>query len=100
MFGTLSFSDVDGLAYDATTGVLYGSHRRSGSDVLIQIDMTTGAHVPNAFGAGVDYVEIQPVFSNTLVDDIAIDPTTGTMYASTNSGGSTDRLRARRQTSR
>ena len=90
--GNVTFSDVDGLTYDATTGVLYGSHRRGGNDLLIQIDMATGAHVPNAFGANVDYVEIQAVAGNTLVDDIAVDPTTGLMYASTNSGGSTDRL--------
>ena len=90
--GAITFSDVDGLTYDSTTGVMYGSHARGGNDLLIQIDMTTGAHVPNAFGAGVDYVEIQPVVGNTIVDDIAVDPTTGVMYASTNSGGSTDRL--------
>ena len=90
--GNVTFSDVDGLSYDATTGVLYGSHRRGGNDLLIQIDMATGAHVPNAFGANIDYVEIQAVAGNTLVDDIAVDPTTGVMYASTNSGGSTDRL--------
>ena len=92
VFGNVTFGDVDGLAYDSATGELYGSHRRSGSDVLIKIDMTTGAHVANAFGAGIDYVEIEPVLGYTLIDDIAIDPTTGTMYAATNSGGSTDRL--------
>ncbi len=90
--GGITFSDVDGLTYDATTGVLYGSHRRSGTNLLIQIDMTTGAHVPNAFGAGVDYAPIQPVLGHTIVDDIAVDPTTGIMYATMNSGGSTDRL--------
>jgi len=89
---TITFGDVDGLAYDATTGVLYGAHRQTGGGILIQIDMTTGAHVPNAFGAGVDYVLIQPVFGYTIIDDIAIDPTTGTLYAVTNNGGSTDRL--------
>jgi uncharacterized repeat protein (TIGR01451 family) len=90
--GNVTFSDVDGLTYDASTGVLYGSHRRGGSDLLIQINMATGAHVPNAFGAGIDYVPIQPVLFNALVDDIAVDPTTGIMYAVVNSGGSTDRL--------
>lgn len=88
----VTFGDVDGLAYDATTGVLYGAHRRSGGGILIQIDMTTGAHVPDAFGAGVDYVQIQPVLGNTIIDDIAIDPISGRLYAATNSGGSTDRL--------
>ncbi|GBF31135.1 hypothetical protein MnTg04_01089 [bacterium MnTg04] len=91
-FGSITFTDVDGLTYDATTGILYGSERQSGADVLIQIDMTTGAHVPNAFGAGIDYVPIIPIAGNTITDDIAVDPTTGVMYASTNSGGSTDRL--------
>lgn len=88
----VTFSDVDGLSYDATTGVLYGVHARSGTDVLIQIDMSTGAHVPNAFGAGIDYVPLPPILGNNITDDIAVDPTTGVMYASVNSGGSSDRL--------
>ncbi len=90
--GPVTFSDVDGLTYDATTGVLYGAHRRGGGGILFQIDMATGAHVPDAFGAGIDYVLIQPVLGYTIVDDIAVDPTTGTLYAVTNGGGSTDRL--------
>jgi uncharacterized repeat protein (TIGR01451 family) len=90
--GSITFSDVDGLTYDSTLGVLFGSHARGGNDLLIQIDMTTGAHVPNAFGPNIDYVEILPVIGNTIVDDIAVDPTTGVMYATTNGGGSTDRL--------
>jgi len=90
--GNITFSDVDGLTYDPTLGVLFGSRARGGNDLLFQIDMATGAHVPNAFGPNVDYVEIQPVLGNTIVDDIAVDPTTGIMYASTNNGGSTDRL--------
>ena len=32
------------------------------------------------------------MLGNTITDDIAIDPTTGILYATTNSGGSTDRL--------
>lgn len=90
--GNITFSDVDGLTYDATLGIMFGSHARSGNDLLFQIDMVTGAHVQNAFGANIDYVQIQPVAGNTIIDDIAVDPTTGVMYASTNSGGSTDRL--------
>ena len=90
--GNVTFSDVDGLTYDATNGVLYGSHRRGGNDLLLQINMTTGAHVPNAFGTNVDYVQIQSIAGNTILDDIAVDPTTGVMYAATNGGGTTDRL--------
>ncbi|MBT8131155.1 MAG: DUF11 domain-containing protein, partial [Gammaproteobacteria bacterium] len=91
--GSITFSDIDGLAFDATSGVMYGSHRRGGTnDVLIQIDMNTGAHVPDAFGPGVDYVPIGIILGHDLVDDIAVDPLTGSMYATVNSGGSTDRL--------
>lgn len=90
--GTINFNDVDGLTYDATTGVLYGVHARSGNDVLLQINMTTGARVANAFGAGVDYVQIPTVLGNNITDDIAVDPTTGILYASINNGGTTDRL--------
>ena len=88
----VNFTDIDGLTYDATTGVMYGVQARSGTDVLIQIDMTTGAHVPNAFGAGLDYVPIPPIGGNTITDDIAVDPITGIMYATVNGGGVTDRL--------
>ncbi len=88
----INFTDIDGLTYDATTGAMYGVHARGGTDVLIQIDMTTGAHVPNAFGASLDYVPIPPIGGNTITDDIAIDPITGTMYAAVNGGGVTDRL--------
>ncbi|MDH3362377.1 MAG: DUF11 domain-containing protein, partial [Gammaproteobacteria bacterium] len=91
-FGSVTFSDVDGLSYDATAGVLYGVQARSGTDVLFQIDMSSGAHVQNAFGAGIDYVPLPPIGGNSITDDIAVDPTTGIMYASVNSGGSSDRL--------
>ena len=90
--GNISFTDVDGLSYDPTTGILYGVERQTGTEVLIQISMATGAHVPNAFGAGIDYVPLPPIGSNNITDDIAVDPTTGVMYAAVNSGGSTDRL--------
>ena len=90
--GNITFSDVDGLTYDSTLGILFGTHARGGPDLLFQIDMTTGAHVANAFGLNIDYVQIQPVAGLTIVDDIAVDPTTGIMYAAVNNGGTTDRL--------
>ena len=90
--GAITFTDVDGLAYDATTGVLFGIEAEGGTDVMIQINMATGAHVPDAFGVGIDYVPIPPVLGNDRTDDIAVDPITGIMYAAVNAGGSTDRL--------
>lgn len=86
--GNLAFSDVDGLSFDPTTGVLYGSHRRgSADDVLLQIDPATGAHVDGAFG-GDDYVVIGSTAVVGLgdIDDIAVD-LDGQMYAIANNGG-------------
>lgn len=87
--GDVSFSDVDGLSYDAGSGILYGTHRLDGADrdLLIQIDRTTGAHVPDAFGPGVDYVVIDGPGVLGDVDDIAVDPITGVMYGGSNDGG-------------
>ena len=94
-YGNITFSDVDGLTYDPTDGTLYGVHARTGGngwDLLFQINMTTGAHVANAYGADIDYVPVPAIGNNRITDDIAVDPTTGIMYAAVNGGGSTDRL--------
>ncbi|NOX62558.1 MAG: hypothetical protein GXP42_11540, partial [Chloroflexi bacterium] len=88
--GSITFYDVDSLTFDPTTGILYGAHRRSGNDVLFQIDPATGAYVPNAFGPGIDYVPVQKINNLPDVDDIAVDPVTGEMYASINDGGSSE----------
>ena len=87
--GLVEFSDVDGLSYDAGSGILYGTDRRDeeAPDLLIQINRSTGAHVPNAFGPGVDYVEIDGPGLLGDIDDIAVDPITGVMYAASNLGG-------------
>lgn len=90
--GTQAISDVDGLAYDATTDIMYGTERQGGgtNDLLFQIDMATGTYVPNAFGLNVDYVQVPRVTSPTTagdLDDIAVDPTDGQMYGIYNNGG-------------
>jgi cysteine-rich repeat protein len=90
--GEIPINDVDGLSFDTHTGTLYGSVRRAGPDLLIQIDPSTGAHVPEAFGTGIDYVAISPVFGLDDIDDIAIDITNGNMFAVANSNDLNDRL--------
>ena len=87
--GTVTFNDVDGLTYDASNGIFYGTHRVDGvaSDLLIQIDRTTGAYVPDAFGAGIDYVPIEGPGLLGDIDDIAVDPLTGVMFATSNLDG-------------
>ncbi len=92
VYGNINLTDVDGLAYDPTTSVLYGTHRRSGQDVLFQIDESTGAHVPDAFGLGIDYVPVTGPGFVADIDDIAVDPATGDMYGINNDGGFNDFL--------
>lgn len=91
--GNVTMSDVDGLFYDVGNNIVWGAQRRgTRPDLLFQINPVTGALVANAFGAGQDYLEIQPTVSNgkTLsdLDDIAIDPVDDVMYGAANSGGS------------
>lgn len=85
--GARTFTEVDGLALDPFTGVLYGTVRMTGADLLIQINLLTGAAVPNAFGVGHTYVVIPAVNGFDEVDDIAIHPDTGVMYGVMNGGG-------------
>jgi hypothetical protein len=93
--GNIAFDDIDSLTFDPLTGVMYGTHRRQTGtdlDLLIQIDPGTGAHVPDAFGAGVDYVAIPAIGALDDIDDIAIDPIDGQMYGIANDGGVNDEL--------
>jgi hypothetical protein len=90
--GWIRFGDIDGLAFDPTTGVLYGTQRRSLMfDILLQIDVHSGSFVPDAFGEGVDYVLIGGSTLWKDVDDIAIDDR-GVMYGIVNNEGFDDRL--------
>lgn len=92
--GSITFNDVDGLAFDAT-GALYATQRRGRQgekDLLFKVDPTTGAHVPAAFGAKLDYVEIKGSGVPDDVDDIAFDPMSGVMYGVANTGGKGDTL--------
>ena len=97
--GNKDFNDVDGLTLDPHTGELYGSVRDGDGgapeDLLIKINPTTGAHIPDAFGPGVDYLVIRTasVTGYNDVDDITIDPEDGQLYGIANQGaGSTDRF--------
>lgn len=95
--GSLAFDDVDGLSFDPTTGILWGSVRRqvapTDNDLVIQINRSTGAHVPDAFGANVDYLEVTGTNIDPHLDDLAFDPTNGTLYATnTDSDGGITKL--------
>ena len=97
---TVNFHDIDGLAYDQSNDVMWGAVRREdsgevGPDLLIQIDRTTGASVPDAFGPNLDFVSIPEFDTGTVIiddiDDIAIDPVTGDLWGVINGAGANDR---------
>lgn len=77
--GLMGMDDIDGLAFDPTSGVLYGSVRIGDGtpgemDLLIQINPGSGRIIPDAFGAGKDYVLINTSMVNgSDVDDLAVD---------------------------
>lgn len=89
VLGEIELDDVDGLSEDPGTDILYGTHRRNSPqlDLLFQIDKESGAYVPNAFGPGIDYVMIDGLGVLHDIDDIAVDPITGQMYAASNNVG-------------
>ncbi len=93
LLGELVLDDIDGLAFDPFTGVLWGCHRREpvGTDVLLQIDPDDGQVVENAFATG-DYVEIPALDGRADCDDLAVDPRTGILYAVLNGAGTNDRV--------
>ena len=95
-FGSIALGDLDGLTYDPFRNVFWASERRGAAgetDLLVQLNATTGIANPNAFGAGIGYVRIQevndPVFGGVVydVDDLALNPYTGELYAISNQGG-------------
>lgn len=87
--GTLPIDDVDGLAWDQGASILYGTNRRGGTDrdLLVKIDRSTGLIIQDGFGPGVGYVVVEGPGVLSDLDDIAVDPFTGVMYAASNDGG-------------
>lgn len=91
--GEITFDNIDGISFDPDGGALYAVQRQRGEppDLLLQIDRVTGAHVADAFGAGVDYVVVEPSGALANIDDIAFVPSS-TLYAIANDEGNDDRL--------
>ncbi|MEL7001631.1 MAG: hypothetical protein AAFN93_02725, partial [Bacteroidota bacterium] len=79
--GEVNLNDVDGLTFDPWTGILWASNRFiATNDVIFQIDTSTGNFIPDAFGSGLDYLEVQGNGVYDDVDDIAISPVDGEMF--------------------
>lgn len=92
--GAQSLNDVDGLMLDGQTFIMWAIERNGGAtpDLLFQIDVTTGQFIADAFGTGVDYLEITGTGVDVDADDLAVDPSTGRIYASSNNSGTGDVL--------
>ena len=94
---TLDIADVDSMAMDPFTGIIYGALRRSSApDLLLTFQRTDGDVIADAFGPGEDFVVIPnlTVGGQTVgdIDGLTIDPYDGTMYGIANNGGGNDRL--------
>ena len=86
-YGSIEFNQVEGLTYDGIDKILLGAAKVDGSDdVLFAIDPATGAYISDAFGVGVDYVPISGPSVLPIVEDLAIDPTTGVLYGFSREG--------------
>ncbi len=90
--GAQSIDDVDAMMLDGQTFIIWAAQRNSPNDLLFQIDPTTGQIIRDAFGSGIDYIVVSGPGINVDVDDLAVSPKTGRMYASNNDGGSSDNL--------
>lgn len=98
--GDLALTDPDSIHFDDVNDIMWAVHRDSGDfDVLFQVDLTTGTFVADAFDLGggtiVDCVRITgPTLPAGVddIDDIAVDPTTGILYAVANDSGTNDFL--------
>lgn len=95
-----TMTDIDGLTYDVQRSTLWATQRNGvagAPDYLMQIDMTTGQIITDTFGEGIDWVPVEvatdPRFVTPAgqpyddIDDLAVDPTTGQMYAIMNKNG-------------
>lgn len=78
VLGAEPFNDVDSLSFDAATGILWGVVQTP--NIIFAINPTTGTFIPNIFGAGNDYAELDmsTVPGNPPdTDDLGINPITG-----------------------
>ncbi len=92
-YGSITFDNITGITFHPLTGEIWAVHSRPGLiDVLLRIDPVTGAHVPDAFGAGVDYRRLRQVGVATDFTGIAFDPTDWQLYGSVTDGAGTDHL--------
>ena len=81
------FDNIQAIAFDSD-GSLYAFHHRAGpKDLLIRVDPSTGAFIPDAFGTGVDSVSLDSFWA-TQKSVVGIDiNASGQMYGVTSNDG-------------
>ncbi len=85
--GTVNFNDIDGMAIDNNSGLIWAVERESGNDLLLVINPNTCDIVNDYFGANTDYVVLTGALSD--VDDLAFNPCSGNLYGVSTVSGST-----------
>ncbi len=83
LFGESLLKDVDSLALEPSTGIIWGVHQDE-ENYLFQLDTETGTVVRDAFGEGYDYLKLDlsslPAPGYINVKDMAVDPGSGSFY--------------------
>lgn len=87
--GSVTLDDIDGLTFDITRNLIWASHRRGQPthDLIFTIDRSTGQFIPDQFGPGVDYIIAQGGGLEPDIDDLALNPNTGNLFAMNNDNG-------------
>ncbi|MCB0735358.1 MAG: hypothetical protein KDC76_12295, partial [Bacteroidetes bacterium] len=86
--GSESVTDIDAMTTDVD-GTIWAVERHDNGDLIFKINRKTGQPISNAFGSNMDYIQVQTTGSvPDRLDAIAIDPTTGILYASANNQSS------------
>ena len=89
--GSQDFSGLTGLTFDPFQGRLFGIVQRDNAgDLVIEIDPLSGTAVKGAFGPRSDYLMVGSELPQ--VDDIAINPVDGGLYAVGTSDGTSARM--------
>ena len=92
-FGPIAFGTVTGTSFHPMTGQIWAIHQRPGLiDVLFVIDPATGAHVPDVFGPGVEYLKLRQRAGASDFTDLSFDPTDWSLYGVLSDGAGTDFL--------
>ena len=78
--GAEELAHVTALTFDPASGNLFGVESRgSQPSVLFKVDAVTGGFIADAFGAGIDYIQIAPDGGRNEVYGLVVSG--GTMYA-------------------